>query len=54
MVHCVKCGGAAVLGLAHIHGNPLQHLCKSCSSEVTKNIKTRLHKTMFIILRKAA
>jgi hypothetical protein len=30
MLRCEKCGGIAVLGLAHLHGLT-QHLCRRCA-----------------------
>ena len=31
MLRCVHCGGRAVPGLAHLHGDPSKHLCRSCT-----------------------
>jgi len=31
MLRCVHCCGRAVPGLAHLHGDPSKHLCRSCT-----------------------
>jgi hypothetical protein len=31
MMRCEHCGGHANPGLAHLHGNPCQHLCVTCT-----------------------
>lgn len=30
-MRCERCGGHATPGLAHLHGNPLRHLCHACT-----------------------
>jgi hypothetical protein len=31
MLRCEHCGGHAIPGLAHIHGNPCRPLCHTCT-----------------------
>lgn len=31
MMRCEHCGGHAIPGLAHIHGNPCRPLCRTCT-----------------------
>jgi len=31
MLRCVDCGGRAIPGLAHLHGNPTRPLCHVCT-----------------------
>lgn len=31
MMRCEHCGGHAIPGLAHLHGNPCRHLCPTCT-----------------------
>lgn len=34
MMRCEHCGGHALAGLAHLHGNPCRPLCADCTAKV--------------------
>lgn len=36
MLRCEICGGQAVPGLAHLHGDPTRPLCHTCTQEKLK------------------
>jgi hypothetical protein len=39
MMRCEHCGGYAIFGLAHLHGNPNRPLCYTCTKLVLERQK---------------
>ena len=48
MLRCQNCGGYAVAGLAHLHGDPCRPLCETCTAEVVKEREEREAKERFL------
>jgi hypothetical protein len=39
MLHCNRCGGLALAGLAHLHGDPCRPLCWDCTAKLLKQLE---------------
>lgn len=39
MMRCERCGGHALAGLAHLHGDPCRPLCWDCTAKLLKQLE---------------
>lgn len=42
MLRCCECGGQAIPGLAHLHGDPCRPLCHDCTQKVLARMEQKL------------
>ena len=42
MLRCSECGGQAIPGLAHLHGDPCRQLCYTCTATLLEQRAPKL------------